>query len=95
MDPSLVLKQNENMQRPSSHPTPETTFSSQMYSTKPSPKNYYRPHADYDSMLLQKENILKRAEEEAAKKIEEIERKARLRVMEKKSAISNVNKWHK
>lgn len=46
-------------------------------------------------MLLQKENILKRAEEEAAKKIEEIERKARLRVMEKKSAISNVNKWQK
>ena len=31
-----------------------------------------------------KENVLKRAEEEAARKIEEIERKARMRVLEKR-----------
>ena len=35
---------------------------------------------------LEKENILKRAEEEATHKIEEIERKARMKVIEKKSA---------
>ena len=31
-----------------------------------------------------KENMVKRAEEEAARKIEEIERKARMRVLEKR-----------
>jgi hypothetical protein len=36
-----------------------------------------------------KENVMKRAEEEAAKKIEEIERKARMKVLEKKGGYRN------
>ena len=36
---------------------------------------------------MDKENILRRAEEEAARKIEEIERKARMKVMEKRSGL--------
>ena len=42
---------------------------------------------------IQKENLLKRAEEEAARKIHEIERKAKLKVLERKSAVGL--KWVK
>lgn len=35
-----------------------------------------------------KENVMKRAEEEAARKIEQIERKARMKVLQKKNAMS-------
>jgi hypothetical protein len=42
---------------------------------------------------VQKENLLKRAEEEAARKIHEIERKAKLKVLERKSAVGL--KWVK
>ena len=37
---------------------------------------------------ISKENVMKRAEEEAARKIEEIERKARMKVLEKKNILS-------
>jgi hypothetical protein len=45
--------------------------------------------------IYEKENILRRAEEEATKKIEEIERRARLKVMEKRSAAGVYNRWLK
>ena len=67
-----------------------------MYHSKSNLKNFYkRPGSENHEHTIQKENILKRAEEEAARKIEEIERKARLKVMEKKSAFGSLGKWHK
>jgi hypothetical protein len=48
----------------------------------------------YEFVSFQKENIIRRAEEEALKKIDEIERKARMKVIEKKS-VPHVPSWHK
>ena len=42
---------------------------------------------------IQKENLMRRAEEEATRKIHEIERKAKLKVLERKSAVGL--KWVK
>lgn len=53
-------------------------------------KYQQREESFYGSRTRQasKENVMKRAEEEAAKKIEEIERKARMKVLEKKNILS-------
>ena len=48
--------------------------------SKPDLKLYYRA-PESRNCTFEKENIMRRAEQEAAKKIEEIERKARLKVM--------------
>ena len=47
----------------------------------------------FSNSNLQKENIMRRAEEEASKKIQEIERKARMKVIEKKSSTGYKWKW--
>jgi hypothetical protein len=58
------------------------------FSLKPELNQFYRRRAETPAKdsIFEKENILRRAEEEATKKIEEIERRARLKVMEKRSA---------
>lgn len=64
-----------------------------LYCTKNS-ANLPKRLNSYEFVSFQKENIIRRAEEEALKKIDEIERKARMKVIEKKS-VPHVPSWHK
>ena len=57
-------------------------------------ENFRLSHGGYSSSTSKlkdnyKENVMRRAEGKAAKKIEEIERKARMKVLEKKGGFRN------